>query len=402
MAKRDERPNFSGKEEDFAYWSERFEAYAHCKKLKKVLNDEIALPEREADQGVYDTAKEKLDDDRFTLWCELVQSIDKRSLLLIKRDCKGNGLAAWTKLKEQYKSSARPRVMNLMGQFTSLKLASPESIADYLIRAEELCYDLEEAGETVSDSMLTSLVLKGLPREYESFVTVKNYSGGEVKLEFATLKKELLNYEMAQKPLANQEFSNSSFQKVQCHGCKQFGHKASVCRSRNVKCHNCNEMGHMAKYCSAPRKEGNVCEYCKRPGHDANRCYKKNPALRTTRPQANIVEEEHIDLFSFHADSTDEQSKKLDIIVDSGCTGYMFNNREIFTDFVETRNEYVRNADFSQTAILGHGTATIEARDAHGRCKTIEFRDASYVPSYPKNLISVKRLNDKHCKVIYR
>ena len=93
------RPMFSGNEEDFSYWADRFEAFIHCKKLNKVL---------EGDGGRHH------DSQNVTLWSELVQCLDKRSLMLVRRDCKNDGYGAWLKLKEHFKSSERPRILNLL------------------------------------------------------------------------------------------------------------------------------------------------------------------------------------------------------------------------------------------------------------------------------------------------
>ena len=70
---------------------------------------------------------------------------------------------------------------------------SQESMRDYLMRAEELQLNLSDVGENVSDQMLCSLVLRGLPKSFASFVTVFKFSH-EVKI-FTDLKRDLLNFD---------------------------------------------------------------------------------------------------------------------------------------------------------------------------------------------------------------
>ena len=68
---------------------------------------------------------------------------------------------------------------------------SQESMRDYLMRAEELQLNLTDVGENVSDQMLCSVVLKGLPNSFASFVTVFKFSHEDKT--FADLKRDILN-----------------------------------------------------------------------------------------------------------------------------------------------------------------------------------------------------------------
>ena len=54
-------------------------------------------------------------------------------------------------------------MMALMSQLTALKMNAGEEIEDYIIRAEELSYALDDAGQAIGEQMLITLVLKGLP-----------------------------------------------------------------------------------------------------------------------------------------------------------------------------------------------------------------------------------------------
>ena len=78
--------HFSG-EDDFAYWSEKFESYMHTKKLRGQL------------LGT-DTSN---DDEKYNIWAALVQCLDKRSIKMLKSECKGNGPEAWKRLTAHIK-----------------------------------------------------------------------------------------------------------------------------------------------------------------------------------------------------------------------------------------------------------------------------------------------------------
>ena len=82
---------FSGEDEDFKKFAERFEARLHLVKLRSVLLDTETLPATEAEN--FAAESEKLKEKQFEVWCELVQCLDKKTLSLIK--ClKPNGTAA--------------------------------------------------------------------------------------------------------------------------------------------------------------------------------------------------------------------------------------------------------------------------------------------------------------------
>ena len=170
---------FSGKDDDFPVWQERFEGFCFTKKAKllKVLNGD------EAGTNV----------ERYELWAYLVQCLDRRSVLMLTNDCKGDGQKAWEMLRNHFNSTETPRLMNLLEKFTTLRLEPSEGMVDYLTRAEHVSKQLELAGEKVSENMLTSIVLKGLPQEYDYYKTVHDFS--KDKATFAEDKRALKSYE---------------------------------------------------------------------------------------------------------------------------------------------------------------------------------------------------------------
>ena len=84
---------FPGEEDDFAYWSEKFEGYMHTKKLRgQLLRTEASN-----------------NDEKYYNWAELLQCLDKRSNMMLKSECKGDGPEAWKRLAAHVSSSEAPR-----------------------------------------------------------------------------------------------------------------------------------------------------------------------------------------------------------------------------------------------------------------------------------------------------
>ena len=249
---------FSGEEDDFAYWREKFEGYMHTKKLRgQLLGTEASN-----------------NDEKYNIWAELVQCLDKRSIMMLKSECKGDGPEAWKRLAAHFSSSETPRVMNLLEQLTSLSLKPSEEMTDYLIRAETLSSSLEVAGEKISEKLLVSVVLKGLPDSYEYFKTVHNFSS--TRTPFSDLKKALKNFADSQK-LKDCSTTSNSKSEAALFASRGNGKKFSG------KCFRCNKIGHLK--CSCTVKQ---CSFCKKFGHSGSNCFQKSKLDRKSDNKVNL------------------------------------------------------------------------------------------------------------------
>ena len=82
-----------------------------------------------------------------------------------------------------YASPSTPRIIGLYTELTSFTKRNDETVTDYLIRAETSAAALKTAGETVSDSLLIAMIIKGLPDNYKSFVAVITQSEKKQKIQ---------------------------------------------------------------------------------------------------------------------------------------------------------------------------------------------------------------------------
>ena len=69
-----------------------------------------------------------------------------------------------------FKSFERRRLQKQISELTILRKYNNESIVDYIPRAEDMQSKLSEVSESISEKMSVSILLKGLPREFESSV----------------------------------------------------------------------------------------------------------------------------------------------------------------------------------------------------------------------------------------
>jgi hypothetical protein len=377
---RDKNPvswlQFSGKEEDFGYWSEKFEAFMHQKKLRAKL------------LGIDEAATE---DDRYNIWSWLVQCLDKRSVLMLRAECRGNGPMAWNRLKAHFSSTETPRVMNLLSEFTNLHLKPGEEIVDYLIRAEELGTQLEEADEKVSEMLLTSVVLNGLPPAYDYFKTVHNFESKEKKQDFTDVKKALKNFAQSKANKAEPKTNTESFLVSKTFGRKpppQWGTKPKF----SGKCRRCTKVGHKEIDCRVHK-----CGHCGKLGHKQDRCFKLQ---KPQTPKAHHCEtsETFEEEFNFLTGDSAAQNQ-VSFVVDSGSTSHMFFDRKVFATFSSNVDQECINANGSKSSIAGAGTVHLKLYDVNNNLRNVKLSNCLYIPDRTRNLLSVSKLADAGAKV---
>jgi hypothetical protein len=387
---------FTGREEDFMGFEEKFEARMYMQKLKRILDGKCTAKDltgkADPTETELEVAEEKLAELKYEVWCELVNVIDNKSINYIRKH-KGDGPEAWKLLRSRYKSIEKPRIHNLQQTLVNMKMKSDESVVDYICRAESLQTELEEVKENVTDSMFKSIVMGGLRQEFNQIVTLHNFAITEIPFE--TLKKKLVNFEQTNKTNKKDESAFTSKDK-KCYNCGKTGHVKAECWTKprqesKITCFNCGKEGHRQRECRAPRKDiktDSYCTHCKKKGHNSNACRLKDYKGRTER--TNYVEETTVDAFSFLSAGRNSQYEK-DVLVDSGCTNYMIKDRDLFVDLDESRKGIVGSAD-SESTIEGRGNVKFKVQDARGDIKEIELKDALFVPSYSRNLVSVAKL----------
>ena len=172
---------FDGDAERYELWEVKFLGHLRLQKLLDVVQGTAAPnPDKNAD-----------------VFGELCQFLDDKSLSLIIRDASDDGKEALKILREHYLGRSKPRVIALYTELTSLTKTPEQDVTDYIIKAETAATALKTAGETISDSLLIAMILKGLPQEYKTFSTV--ISQREKTMKFPEFKSALRSFEENEK-----------------------------------------------------------------------------------------------------------------------------------------------------------------------------------------------------------
>ncbi|GFO13972.1 CCHC-type Zinc finger, nucleic acid binding protein a [Plakobranchus ocellatus] len=262
---------FDGDERKFSLWETKFLGFImRVRNLHSVFKD---LSNQ--DTPVVANKNEEA-------YAKLVQVLDDRSLSLIIRDAREDGRKALQILHNHYRPTGKPRVITLYNELTSLIKLKHESITDYIIRAETSAASLRDAGEKVSDSLLISMVLKGLPTDYQPFVTVITQK--EEELTFQEFKVALRNHEDMEE-ISRQHMNSSS--KPSSSAIMSYKHKRW--------CQNCKSSTHDTNFCrktQPPRQTIQTpttrkwCDHCRSKTHFTKDC-RKLSKLRTVKDSSD-------------------------------------------------------------------------------------------------------------------
>ena len=124
---------------------------------------------------------------------------------------------------------------------------------------------MKNAGETVTDSLLIAMVLKGLPESYKPFVVVVTQN--EKQQTFSEFKASLRSFEDTEK--ARTADNNDSILKAEDNFQRL---KPPVRGKGNLTCFNCNQQGHIARFRPNKSKEGKWCNTCRSSSHSDQAC----------------------------------------------------------------------------------------------------------------------------------
>ena len=117
--------------------------------VQAVRNNSLEEQRRQA----IEKGREQLEEKKTTLRYELVQALDKTSVVLL-RPHKGDSTRAWDVLCKRFKCFERTQLHKMIAQLTSLRKISSESIVDYITGVDDMQYNLTLVNEGISEKRL--------------------------------------------------------------------------------------------------------------------------------------------------------------------------------------------------------------------------------------------------------
>ena len=293
---------FNGDASKYEIWEEKFIGYLRTQKLKEAvcstadpLTPELAAKNEEA-------------------YAELILLIDDSSLALIRNDAKDDCRQALKLLHEHYAGKGKPRVISLYTELTSLRKSPEQTATEYMLKAEEISTSLIDAGETISDSLVIAMLLKGLPQSYNAFIAVVTQSEDTYN-DFAKFKVALKNFDDTLQIGKGNGKSNDQVFKVSGRGGRggkrnnfnrpqqnkqhnnnnnnnNFNNNTNnnnnnTNNNNDVSCYSCGASGHKSNDCAAKKPGKYWCDNCKSKSHAESVCQKASHSANTVTDSAN-------------------------------------------------------------------------------------------------------------------
>ena len=392
-------PVFNGDQRNYELWEIKFLGLMRIKKLISVFKDN-ETPDVDANAEAF---------------AELIQCLDDRSLSLIIRDANDQGKEALNILRSHYRPKGKSRIITLYHELTSLTLTPGESMTDFIIRAETAANALRQIGETVSDSLLISMVLKGLPSSYTSFVTVTTQR--ESQQSFSEFKESLRNQEESvthQDNPAVMSLQRKPQNQRWCSSCKSNSHSTEACYTKkpstdpspssasgrhynynhNRFCTKCKSKSHDTKSCRR------FCDYHQNDSHWTSQCRNKQHHHVKQASNSNGESNPNNDHFTFtlnhpfNKSAEPETSVNFRLLVDSGASTHIINNQKYFTSLdknFRSEKHTIQLADGTKTknTVQAQGNAEVIFEDTRGNKQKVLLKNALFVPSFQQNIFSI-------------
>lgn len=184
------------------------------------------------------------------MYAELIRLIDDKSLSLVRHEAADKGREALKILRDHYSGKSKPRIINHYTTLMRLRMAKNECVTDYIIRTENKITALRDAGENMSNRLIITMVLDGLPDLFKP-LTVQ-ITQNEDNVTFIDFKRRLRVYEEAEK--INKTEPKDTVTKTYTK--EQVTSKAHIhCRKKvdERSCSKCGRRGHIAQNMLAKR-----------------------------------------------------------------------------------------------------------------------------------------------------
>lgn len=322
---------------------------------------------------------------------DLILSISPTELKQLK-GCE-TARETWLKLESIYASKGPARKATLLKQLTLQKMQECDDVREHINKFFDAVDKLEEMNVEINPDLLSIMLLYSLPGSYENFRCAiesrDNLPGAEA------LKIKILEESDARKQSCHTSGSSNAMwatAKKDQYGAQKFQRRKDF--EENKSRNDCKGMSSGTK-----SKYDITCYRCNKKGHIAAKCYSKITSKENNRGNkgnAKLVEETY---YAAVANTKIERQLEERWCLDSGCTAHLCKNKELFCE-MKPLNENLHLADENSTNVEGKGRVRVKVVDENNE-KFVNFDNALLVPNLRTNLVSVARIVDKDCEVVF-
>lgn len=357
--------------DNYDTWIIQMEAWLRRSGLWKYVDGTIAKPERSSSAAPPEALLQwtEKDDQART---ELILSIQPRLLKDIKHCTSAREI--WNKLRSIYASTGPAKRASLLKQLTQRKMGEGSDVRDHLNDFFETADKLASMEEVISDNLLTVMLLNSLPSSYQGFRTA--IETRDILPSPEKLKVKILEHNES----TREEIGND----VIVMAARQNKGGTRPREKRVLKCFKCGAKGHKANEC---------------PNKSVNKSREKTKCSANKVDGAFAVSHTVLNSGCVYEAKTTTESKPW--ILDSGCTSHLCSDDVLFEKIDKAAKVKLNLASDATTEVKGRGDVRVSVGCDDGH-KLFEFRNTLYVPDLRTNLMSVAKITDKDCEVIFK
>lgn len=218
----------------------------------------------------------------------LITSLNQNQMQLVQHVSTGNAYGVWQALLMEYERKSTATRVGLIEKLFPVEMENVESVSLYVARIQGLRRKMADQDETISDTILLFILLRGLPSRFETLVTLLKMK----ELVLVDVVEALKNEEERQK--GQEEYESAHFAgpggKGKFKGMNRHG-KEREGDGNGVSCFTCGGSGHI-KYNCPENKNKKKCSLCHRIGHVPSECRATNKAEQGNFAQSDSEEED--------------------------------------------------------------------------------------------------------------
>jgi len=404
-------PIFTGRADDWPEWKMRIKNYIHRKKCGPILEGlelrptaknaqgAIAIPDKDPNQDYMAYRTFRLNLERPAInWADIL-AFDSKNLEIYSHIAEHlsyslqdmidihtagtrDGVLAWKHLLDKYEGKKGFRLYHLnMKLSNEVDKRSDESIRDYITRKLKLYEEIKTVNSAalIEENQVIYLLM-GIQKEFPEFVNSMTSRDSFTLSELISALERLDSLKASQSTIVPTDFAYPAYQKTDIHRTpKKFIPKEDPPKPK-------------------PKDKSKRCNWCLIPGHIESECRGKLAGKPRRIPPkaketANVIQESAL--------TTRINLDSNSWIVDSGASSHMTSREDLFHNLTTSRSgEAVSFADGQKGKIQGSGSITLPNIDQKGK-DSLHLRDTLLIPSIKLNLISVDKLIEDDCTVVF-
>lgn len=346
--------------DNYDTWSIHARAYLVKNKLWKNVNNPLIVTSK--------TSQEEIEADEIAK-SELLLLISASELKQVKNAKTAKDV--WDTLESIYASKGPARKASLLKQVILAKLDAQGDVREHLKAFMDNVDKLSDLGVEINNDLLSIIMLYSLSEDYENFrvaIETQDVLPSPERLKIKIIEES----DARRRNLSVSDNEASSSREEAFYAC----------------CKICKRRGNIFN-----RKSHKICTSCWKKNASKNENV-KNTNSSNRQDKNNFVQQ------CLHTNDRDNNASNNVWVLDSGCTSHMTYQKNLFKTIKSVTRKLSFATDEISAEIKGTGTVPIVTQ-CGSLTTTTNLMDTLYVPSLSTNLLSVSKMTNAGCSVVF-